>query len=62
MTEQYPNIPWRRIIGTGNQIPQGYFRVDPKVMWGVVTNHLPRLKLVINTMTKAADKSCVSFC
>jgi uncharacterized protein with HEPN domain len=41
---KYPEIPWRRIIGTRNVIVHEYAAVDLEIIWGTVKNDLPVLK------------------
>lgn len=43
---RHPDIPWPKIAGVGNVIRHDYERVDPDVLWGIVTNHLPPLEEV----------------
>jgi uncharacterized protein with HEPN domain len=41
--EQYPQIPWRPIIGARNRLSHGYDRIDHEVVWDAATNHIPVL-------------------
>ncbi|MEH3145948.1 MAG: DUF86 domain-containing protein [Methylobacterium frigidaeris] len=34
------SIPWRKIHGLGNLLRHEYRRVDPEVLWSVITDHL----------------------
>ncbi len=34
----------RRIVDTRNWVIHGYDRVDDVIIWGIVVNHLPKLK------------------
>jgi len=34
----------RQIIDTRNWVIHGYDKVDDVVMWGIISNHLPKLK------------------
>jgi len=45
--QQYPNIAWKQIIGLRNVAIHGYFRVDVTILWQIVTQDLPSLKLQI---------------
>ena len=40
----HPEIPWRDMIYFRNIVVQKYFRVDPKIVWTIVTKELPKLK------------------
>ena len=44
----YPQIPWREMIGMRNRIVHAYFEVDLDVVWQVIINDLPRLLRWIN--------------
>ena len=37
----------RQIIDTRNWVIHGYDRVDDVVIWGIISNHLPKLKIEI---------------
>jgi hypothetical protein len=39
----YPQIPWREMIGMRNRIVHAYFEVDLDVVWQVIIDDLPRL-------------------
>jgi uncharacterized protein with HEPN domain len=39
-----------RIIGLRNQIIHGYDSVSDENIWGIVTIHLPKLKLEVNSL------------
>ncbi len=38
-----PSVPWRQIHGLGNMLRHEYRRIDPVVLWSVVTDHLAPL-------------------
>jgi len=40
---EYPNVQWRAIASTRDRLIHGYFDVDMDVVWGIVTEDLPRL-------------------
>jgi uncharacterized protein with HEPN domain len=44
----YPQIPWREMIGMRNRIVHAYFEVDLDVVWQVIIDDLPRLLRWIN--------------
>jgi uncharacterized protein with HEPN domain len=39
----YPNIPWRQIIATRNQLIHGYLGIDNDVLWSIVQDDIPSL-------------------
>ena len=47
-TDHYEGVDWRAIRDIGNVLRHDYFEVDPKVIWRVVVDRLPELKLVMN--------------
>lgn len=42
----------KRIIGLRNQIIHGYDTVSDESIWGIITNHLPKLKTEIDSLIK----------
>ncbi|ACB51256.1 hypothetical protein cce_1906 [Crocosphaera subtropica ATCC 51142] len=44
---QYPNIPWKKIIGMRSILADQYFRIDLDVVWSTVSEHLPSLKKTV---------------
>ena len=42
--ENYPEAPWKQIIGMRNVLVHGYFGVDQDVVWEVIERDLPDLK------------------
>jgi uncharacterized protein with HEPN domain len=45
--DRYPDIPWRKIIGTRNKIAHEYFSLSKKTVWETCQNDLPELKKII---------------
>ena len=41
--EAHPEIPWRSIIGTRNQVAHGYLGIDDDVIWDIIQTDVPRL-------------------
>ncbi len=42
----------RQIIATRNRIAHSYERVSDEILWGIVINHLPKLKIEIENLLK----------
>ena len=42
--DQYPEIPWQRIIGMRNRVIHEYRGVDVELTWGIIQKDLPKLK------------------
>jgi uncharacterized protein with HEPN domain len=47
ITQRYPDIEWRAIIGMRDKLIHDYFGVDYDIVWDVVTNKVPTLRLQI---------------
>ena len=41
--QEYPDIPWRDVIGMRNQLVHEYFKIDYDVVWQTVKEDLPSL-------------------
>ena len=52
LRKQYPNIPWKRMIGLRNIMIHEYFGVDLKIVWTIVTKNISETKPMIEEMIK----------
>jgi len=52
--KRYDDIPWTQIIGMRNRLIHGYFIVDYKIVWHIITNELPDLKRKMEKILKEA--------
>jgi uncharacterized protein with HEPN domain len=43
----YSDTPWKQIIGFRNLVVHEYFRVSLNLVWSIVQNNIPPLKLAI---------------
>jgi uncharacterized protein with HEPN domain len=43
MKDSQPDVPWQKIHGLGNLLRHEYRRIDPEVLWSIVTEHLDAL-------------------
>jgi uncharacterized protein with HEPN domain len=43
MKASQPDVPWQKIHGLGNLLRHEYRRIDPEVLWSIVTEHLDAL-------------------
>ena len=41
--DNYPEIPWREVIGARNRLIHGYDIVDNEQLWIILTKDLPKL-------------------
>lgn len=54
----YPEIQIenaRRIVDTRNWVIHSYDKVDDVIVWGIVVNHLPKLKHEVEELIKSFD-------
>jgi uncharacterized protein with HEPN domain len=49
---RFPEIPWGKMIGMRHVLVHGYFEIDQDIVWSVVENDLPSLKMQIQTALK----------
>ena len=53
---QRPEVPWQKIHGLGNLLRHEYRRVDPLILWSVVTDHLAPLREAVSFMFRVLDR------
>ena len=52
LREKNGNIDWKAVIGLKNVLVHEYFGVDISVIWHIIKDDLPKLKLEIEKMLK----------
>lgn len=50
LRDQYPAVPWTKIVGMRNILVHLYFGIDEEIVWSVVEHDLPNLKLEIEAI------------
>jgi uncharacterized protein with HEPN domain len=50
-----PQVPWRQIAGTRDKVIHDYLGVDEDLIWNVVENLLPELRIQVRTILSAFD-------
>ena len=50
--KKYLAIPWKRMIGLRNIMIHGYFGVDLRIIWEIITRNLPETRPFIEEMLK----------
>lgn len=47
----HPDIPWRQVAATRNQVVHRYFDIDLDLVWTIVTQDVPRLEQQIRRIS-----------
>lgn len=55
LEDNFPEIPWRAIIGMRNHIAHGYFEIDADIIFDVIKNDIPQLDSVIKRAIKTLN-------
>ena len=48
----HPGVPWQKIHGLGNMLRHEYRRIDPSIIWSVITEQLDGLDDAVAAMLK----------
>ncbi len=52
LKERYTEINWKEIVGFRNIVIHEYFLIDYSVVWDIIENYIPQLKLIIEKIIK----------
>ena len=55
LKERHPDIPWRKIAGSGNIYRHDYEDVVQRLVWGTVREFLPDLATVVRIELSASE-------
>ena len=55
LKSQYQNIHWKEIGGLRDKIAHNYRGIDPTIIWSVIKDELPSLKIALVSMVKKID-------
>lgn len=51
-TKQHPDIEWTKIARSRHIIVHDYFNVDYEIIWKIITDYLPPLKIKLEELLK----------
>ena len=54
-TEGYNDTPWSDIAGMRHHIVHGYYKVDNRVVWNIITNDIPALRVRVQKYLDEID-------
>lgn len=43
LTDRYPAVPWRQVVGMRHRVVHDYFEIDLDILWHAVAVDVPRL-------------------
>lgn len=56
LTALAPEIPWKQVRGIGNILRHEYHKTSDAIVWPVVTDSLPPLRLAVERILDASDR------
>lgn len=54
-TDKYHDTPWSDIAGMRHHIVHGYYKVDNRVVWNIITNDIPALRVRVQKYLDEID-------
>jgi uncharacterized protein with HEPN domain len=58
LRNEYPQVPWRQMIGLRNRMIHAYFNVNLQIIWEIVQGDLPDLKWETESILDSIRKEC----
>ena len=55
LLELAPDVPWKQIRGIGNILRHEYHKIANDVVWAVVTEHVPPLKIAVEAIQRSVE-------
>lgn len=56
LKDTHPEVPWQNIHGLGNMLRHEYRRIDPDLLWSIITDHLDNLDRAAVALMDVVDK------
>ena len=56
LKERRPEIPWRSVADFGNVLRHGYFALNQNVIWRIITEDLPTLRIALDALRRAVPE------
>ena len=53
----YPNIKWDKVVGMRNLVIHVYWDIDYDKIWDAISNHIPKLIIVLKEILENNSKS-----
>ncbi|CDZ73026.1 Hypothetical protein NGAL_HAMBI2610_46550 [Neorhizobium galegae bv. orientalis] len=50
-----PEIPWPKVRGIGNVLRHEYHGLSDKIIWGVIVDEIPRLRIAIEAILSEVE-------
>jgi len=57
LREANPQVQWRSAAAARNRLVHGYFDLDPNIIWDLVENDLPFLRLQVEAILDELEKN-----
>ena len=55
LLELAPDVPWKQIRGIGNILRHEYHKIADDVVWAVVNEHVPPLKIAVEAIQRSVE-------
>jgi len=55
LKELRSEVPWEKIHGLGNLLRHEYRRIDPEILWSIITDHLGALDAAAAALLESLD-------